>query len=299
MTNENPLKIFFRKSKFKMTLPSGGRWYPQGSITLNTDGTVDVLAMNADDDIRFRAGEVSLTGKSTLDLIHSCIPAINTPEIIPSIDVDSILLAIRAASYGDEFTTTVSVPNTKKVRKVTLKISDLLGRVPTDAAAWDDDLVITNEDGLKLSLKLQPIQLQDLFKLTKFIVAKQRSLQHILSSGINEEEAQKLDTSFREITEGAIDMIASGIQSAVISDSNGNNLAKYTAGQDPKSAVNELLVNMDVVYFNAIKKHMDEQRKKFTVTTGPIDATEEEIAAGASKTWQADIVFGGSEFFGG
>jgi hypothetical protein len=299
MTNENPLKVFFRKSKFKMTLPSGGKWYPAGSIDLNPDGTVNVFAMNADDDIRFRAGEVSLTGKATLDLIKSCIPAIVQPELVPSLDIDSILLAIRAASYGDDFTTTVSVPKTKMVRKLNIKISELLGALPSDPIAWDDKLTITNEDNMKLAITLRPIQLQELFRLTKFILVKQRSLQNLITTGLESIDTEKLDDSIHEITGSAIDMICGSIQNAIITDATEKQLAKYEAGIDDKATARELLSNLDVAYFNAIKNHLDLQKKKYTIMTGMVEATKEEIEAGADKQWQAEVIFGGSEFFGG
>ena len=93
-----------------MTLPSRGQWYPKNGLSYDSSGKVPVFAMNASDDIKFRTGDATMSGKNIYEVIQSCIPNITEPENIPHIDIDSILLAIRVASYGAEFEFSVSVP---------------------------------------------------------------------------------------------------------------------------------------------------------------------------------------------
>lgn len=300
---ENPLKNFFRKSKFRITLPSAGRWYPPDSLKPNSDGTLDVFAMNANDDIRFRAGEITMSGQSTLDLVKSCLPGILEPESIPSIDIDSILLAIRAASYGDIFTTTISVPGTTLTRKLDLKVSDLLNSIPGTPDEWDNELEIESDTNMKLKLILVPINLRDLFRLTKAITGQQRALQNTLrdvnTSEMTEEQTQKFDASLQSITGTAVDLICDSIKEAKVIMPDGT-VSTQISSSDPisKAQIRQLILNLDVAYFNAIRDHLDAQKKKYTINTGLIRATEQEIAAGAKTEWQADIVFGGSDFFG-
>lgn len=301
--SENPLKSFFRKSKFKMTLPSAGKWYPENSINLNQDGSVDVFAMNAADDIRFRTGELALNGKSTISLINSCIPNIVNPEFIPSIDLDPLLLAIRSASYGDDFTISVSVPKTTLIRKLDLKISDLLNELPSDPSHWDTELTIENEDELKLNLNLIPINLGQLFTTTKTISNQRRTLSSVLDQTnqkeLSDDQLQKFDDSVNKVTKTAISLICESIQTVTLIDKNGTTLTKLSKNElASQMQIRQLVDSLDVNYFNAIRDHLDTQRKKYTIQTKEIESTTEEIAAGADKFWKAEIVFAGSEFFG-
>src|SRR5271169_1513294 len=109
----NPLKGFFRKAKFQVTLPSEGKWNNTKDITFNDNKTVDIFAMTASDDIKFKSGDSNLSGNNTFSLIKNCIPNILKPENLSSIDIDVIMLSIRWASYGPSFSFNVTVPKTK------------------------------------------------------------------------------------------------------------------------------------------------------------------------------------------
>ena len=75
-------------------MPSKGVYYPTGSITLDENGEVGVYPMTAKDEIVMKTPDALLTGKSTVEVIQSCIPAIKDAWQVPSIDVDTILIAI-------------------------------------------------------------------------------------------------------------------------------------------------------------------------------------------------------------
>jgi hypothetical protein len=301
---ENPLKSFFRKSKFKMTLPSAGKWYTSNSLTLNVDGTVDVFAMNASDDIRFRTGELALNGKSTVSLIQNCIPNITNPEMIPSIDIDPILLAIRAASYGDDFEITVDVPGTKLTRKLKLKISELLNMLPSESSNWDSELKIISDDGMVLQLILVPITLGQLFQTTKVISNQRRVLTSVLGNNENQlelsdDQIQKFDNSVTQVTQSAIDLICESISEVTLFDQNNNVVTKLNKSEPASfSQIKQLVNTLDIGYFTEIRNHLDAQRKKFSVKSGFVRSTPDEVIAGAEEGWQANIIFAGSDFFG-
>lgn len=101
-TNTNPLAQYFRQPSIYITLPSGGKFYPPGSIEIPQTGQVPVLPMTAIDEITYRTPDALMNGQAVINVIQSCIPAIKNAWDIPAIDIDTILVAIRIASYGHE-----------------------------------------------------------------------------------------------------------------------------------------------------------------------------------------------------
>ena len=61
-----------------------------------------VLPMTAIDEITYRTPDALFSGQAVVNVIQSCIPNIKDAWAIPAIDVDTILVAIRIASYGHE-----------------------------------------------------------------------------------------------------------------------------------------------------------------------------------------------------
>ncbi len=102
-TSSNPLAKHFRQPKLYVNLPSGGMFYPQGSLEPTETGEFPVYAMTAKDELMFKTPDALLNGQSTVSVIQSCIPNIKNAWHIPSIDIDAILVAIRMATYGEKW----------------------------------------------------------------------------------------------------------------------------------------------------------------------------------------------------
>jgi len=284
----NPLKGFFRKPKFQMTLPTNGKWYPTGMLQANPDGSVDVYSMTAADDLKFRAGEASLSGKNTFNLIHNCIPNILDPMELPSLDLDTVLLAIRMASYGDKLQLSCDVPNTSLVRKVDVKISDILKTVP-DISEWDDTLSITNENNETLTVILRPVPLKVIFDTSKNLLRTRQQMTSLAKGeGDTEPGLQQYDTSVSLIGTLTINVVCQSIVQLSLPDG--------SVESDPTKIL-AIINSLDVEYFNAIREHLENQKAKFALKTAPIVSTQAEVAAGAPESWNGDINFAGSDFF--
>jgi hypothetical protein len=288
MSQNNPLEKFYRKPKLHLSLPSKGRWYPPGAIQLSEDGTIPVYAMTAKDDMLFRSGDTLLEQKSTYDLLTSCVPAIKEPAAVPNVDVDALLLAIRKATYGSELKMTVVVPNTALKREVMLNIDELLVNQGS-AEAFDEDLTIENEDGDTMQVKVKPAPLRALFDSTKTVIAQRDIFRTVQNDDISDDEKiAKINDAFRLIDKASTSIIVESIESMTI-----NNEAPITN----QTAIRNYLANCDSEYFNAIKNHIDAQKKLVTIRPAVITATEEEIALGAPATFEVEVEFTNVEFF--
>lgn len=108
--NNNPLKQYFRRPSVYLKLPSGGRGYPEGALNLPENGEVAVYPMTAIDEITTKTPDALFNGTAVAELIKSCIPDILDPWSVTSEDLDSILIAIKAASGGNDFEVTSVCP---------------------------------------------------------------------------------------------------------------------------------------------------------------------------------------------
>ncbi len=293
----NPLSSFFRKSKLSITLPSKGKWYPEGILVLNDSGELDIYAMTASDDIKFRTGDATLSGQNIYDVIKSCAPGILKPEVIPHIDIDTILLAIRTASYGGEFDFTVSVPNTTMTKVIRLNSHQLLSSVAKRAESWDEEIIIEDETGQKLFLIVTPIPISNLFHTSKTIYQHRMALNSSLDAGEGIKDEAAFISSLNNLSKSSIDLLCSSIKQLKIIDKNGNELISLS-DSNPQDSVKIIstINEIDIAYFNAIRNHIDEQRKKYTFYSPKQISTQEELLAGATKEWTAELTFMGSNF---
>jgi hypothetical protein len=96
----NPLTQYFRQPAIYVKLPSNGEHYTPGALTMPANRELPVYPMTAIDEITYRTPDALFNGNAVTNVIKSCIPNIVDPWAIPAMDVDTILVAIRIASYG-------------------------------------------------------------------------------------------------------------------------------------------------------------------------------------------------------
>ena len=97
----NPLRQYFRRPAVYIKLPSGGTLYDESIVEMPESGELPVYPMTAIDEITARTPDALFNGTAVAELIKSCVPAIKDPWSINSVDLDSILIAIKAASGGE------------------------------------------------------------------------------------------------------------------------------------------------------------------------------------------------------
>lgn len=96
--DNNPLRQYFRRPSVYMKLPSMGAGYPEGAIDMPENGEFPVYPMTAIDEITARTPDALFNGIAVTELIKSCIPNIKDPWSVTNVDLDAILVAIKAAS---------------------------------------------------------------------------------------------------------------------------------------------------------------------------------------------------------
>lgn len=281
MNINNPLQQFFRKPKFTIQLPSRGKWYTKNSLK-NPDGTVEIYAMTAADETRSKTSEIMFNGNSLFDLLKSCAPDIINPESMPTVDLDAVMLSIRRASYGDNLSYEVDVPNTILTTKINLSIEKLVSDLPDASLVWDETLNILSSEKTTVSLTIKPLNLKNMFSITKQIIKHQQTTDEISRNNqSNDQKIDQLDEQMKHLSALSINMIADSI-------------VKITAGEfstENSAEIRQFINNIDVEYFKAIQSHIENQKNKLSFKAQPVQSTEEQIQQGAPAQWSAPIQF--------
>ena len=202
LPKKNPLASFYRQPKIYISLPSKGKFYPQGALDVSSNGQYPVYAMTAKDELMFKTPDALLSGQSTVELIKSCIPAILDPWNMPSIDLDFALIAIRVATYGDKMEVGSTCPHCKAENSYDLDLSAWFGIFNnfTYQEAVDVD---------PLMVYVRPYTYKEMTRTSIKTMEQQRIFSIINDDTISDED--KLDRfgkSFVKLTELTVDIIA-------------------------------------------------------------------------------------------
>jgi hypothetical protein len=150
MQNSNPLSGHFRQPSVFMKLPSGGRYWQSGSISIPANGEIGIMPMTTKDEIMLRTPDALMNGQGVVSVIESCVPAINNAWAMPSIDVDAVLIAIRMATYGEEMDMESKCPNCDTENRHQFGLGQILMRVRSPN--YNESVNIDN-----LIIKLKPV----------------------------------------------------------------------------------------------------------------------------------------------
>lgn len=151
----NPLRQYFRRPAVYFRLPSGGKNYTTDVIDMPESGELPVYPMTAIDDITTKTPDALFNGTAVAELIKSCVPNIKDPWAVSSNDLDSILLAIRAASLGDTLEIETSCPKCEESGTYGINIVNILASLKPG----DYDKVLEVGD---LKIKMKPLSYKEM-----------------------------------------------------------------------------------------------------------------------------------------
>ena len=86
--SQNPLSAYFRAPKLYTTIPSGGRFYSEGIMTVPDNGELAVFPMTTKDELMLKNPDALLNGDAVIKVIKSCVPDVMDTRNLPVCDVD-------------------------------------------------------------------------------------------------------------------------------------------------------------------------------------------------------------------
>ena len=280
--NSNPLNKYFRQPAIYISLPSGID-YPPHVVTPSTTGELPVMPMTARDEIKFKTPDALMNGQGVVDVIESCMPNVKDAWQIKSLDLDTVLIAIRIATYGETMDITFDVPKTGEKTNHTLNLPSLLENIKTE----------TKQDSIKLSggleIHLNSLTYRDMTQASLQTFQQQRIYSTVSASDMSDDEKSKrFNDSFKVLTDLNDKVLLKNIVS--ITTPEGSKVS------DP-AQIKEFVENVNTTVINELQDRLAEVRRIGTVKPLRIKATEEQIKKGAPATFDVPVTFDTANFF--
>ena len=237
MNENNPLRQYFRQPAIYIELPSQGKFYPQGALNMPQTNKLPVYPMTAIDEITYRTPDALFNGQATVNVIQSCVPDIKNAWSIPSMDVDTVLVSIRIASYGHEMGFSTQCPACQHVSDQLIDLRNVLDSMrPVDYTK-----PITSGD---MEIYFRPMSYQNMSDNNKLQYENQKLLQNIPESATSEtDKMSALSKALQEVTAMTVKALAQSIAM----------VKTPTAMVSEPEFIEELLKNCDRKLFNEIR----------------------------------------------
>jgi len=257
----NPLAKHFRQPAIHLSLPSKGQYWPQGSLDLNMTGQLEIYPMTTRDEITLKTPDALLNGSSIVSLFQSCCPQIKDAWNMPNVDVDSVLIAIRIATYGQniDIETICTNPECKNENKHELDLTTMLDGITSPNYNRTVDIE-------KMKIKLKPMSYFENNKSKMLSFEQDRALSVIGDDSISDEDKM---TAFNQHLANMVDintgLITAGTEYIETADG--------TQVTDP-AFISEFYNNCDTKIVKAVKERFEEFAKTLELPKPKIKCEE-------------------------
>jgi hypothetical protein len=273
----NPLGRYFRQPGLHVRLPTDGAFMPQGSIRLTSNMDIPVLPMRAADELMMKSPDGLMSGYAVEQLLQSCVPDILAPRAVSQPDLDVLLLAVRAATYGEAMPVTAICPKCQTENSFDVHLPSLLSTAkpvpPENPVRLTDEVVVY----------VRPYNVDNSARIGIASFDETRKAQSIdqMKDAKPEEIQRALNASFRRLSDLKVEMTADCVVRVVVPE------GEVT---DPK-AIREFLANISQAWVKRI------EAKQTEINGLGID---KKIACKCSKCeheWKTDLEFNPATFF--
>jgi hypothetical protein len=240
MTPNNPLKQYFRQPSIYIRLPSQGEHYPPGALDMPPNLEIPVLPMTAVDEITYRTPDALFNGSAMVNVIHSCVPSIKDAWSIPAMDVDTILVGIRVASYGHSMELTSQCPKCKHEHNFSVDLRVVLDQLKTP----DYTSPVRHGD---LEFYFKPMTYQNLNENNQMQFEQQKLMSVLPDAELPDaEKIASISDALRRITAITIDALCQSIGA----------VKTPSALVTEPEYIRELMQNCDRMVFNSVRDHI-------------------------------------------
>ena len=279
----NPLSGYIRQPKIYIKLPSNGKFWPEGSLEMSDTGELPVYSMTAVDEITLKTPDALLNGQAVVNVIQSCVPNIKNAWDTPNIDIDTILVAIRIASYGEMMEISHIVPGTKEEVEYTIDLRRILEQLLNNSK-WEDTVVVDNQ----ITCIVNPLTYRHVSKNSLKTFEAQRMISLVGDSDVPEEQRiEILKESVDVLSTIAFDVILDSIHSVIAGD----------IVVTEKEFIKEFLQNADRTTFDKVQEHLTRMKACSGIAPLEFNSSQEHIEMGAPATYSMPLNMDYSNFF--
>lgn len=273
--SNNPLTQYFRQPAVYVRLPSNGKYYTDGAIEMPANGELPVYPMTAIDEITYKTPDALFNGNAVVNVIKSCIPAIKDPWGIPAMDVDTILIAIRMASYGTTMEITTSCPHCSNDADYGIDLRNILENMKTP----DYSKPVVDGD---LEIYFKPMSYRNLNENNQRQFEEQKILQILPDAEMPDEQRMSaLSTALMKITEITVSALAQSIAA----------VKTPAALVSEPEYIEDMLKNCDRRLFGKIRDHI--VNTKLSAEIQPLKI----VCSACTREYQQAITLDMTSFF--
>jgi len=281
--NTNPLNKYYRQPAIYISLPSKGKYYTAESYQQTQTGEIPVMPMTAKDEMAFKTPDAMINGQATVDVVKSCCPNILDPWQLTNYDLDTVLLGIRIATYGETMDINATVPVVNEQISHTVNLPALLDAV-RNIEIKDS---FTTETGFEVFVK--PLTYKQTTNAQVKTFEQQKMVAAVGQSQMTDEQkSQKFAEAHKALTELNFEILATSFSKIKTPD-----------GQtvEDQNQIKEFLNNADSKTVNDLQNKMLEIRNQAQTKPIKLKASEEQIKKGAPVTFETPLTFDNSNFF--
>ena len=242
----NPLSGYFRAPKLYTKLPSGGRFYTDDVVDLSENREVAVYALTAKDEAILKNPDALLNGEAVTQIIKSCVPQIHKPRKMLSSDIDSLLVAIQGATYGDDIEVKGKCP---ECGKECTGIASVEGALETMTPLEE---TYSFETASGLTIEVKPFSYDSTIKAGIANFQSTRSLQSLASIEDEMEQLKAFNNSFVRMASVNFDLTVDSVASIRGSGEDGEEFVVTDSAQ-----IREFLENCEATVGKEIEKTME------------------------------------------
>ena len=273
---ENPLRKHFRQPKIYIKLPSMGKWWRQGSLELPENGELPVMSMTGKDEMLVKTADALMNGSATTSMIESCLPNIKDAWSTPRSDLDTILIAIRIATYGPEMNVETKCPHCNNFNDGAIDLRWVMENIKQpelDPKFVCDDLM----------LHLKPVDYRAVNLLDQDTYEEQRVIRQLSQEGISTAQRQN-------ILETAVKTLAQKLGMRLA-----ESVAKITT-EDGEAVIDKVLIadfisNADKSTFDKIRGIINEYNSAYKIPDMTVKCES------CEKTYDTKLEFDPANFF--
>lgn len=209
---QNPLSKHFRQPAIYIKLPSGGKYWKDGSLELPLSGELPVYPMVTADEIVLKTPDALMNGSSVVSVIQSCIPNIKNAWDAPSIDMDALLIAIRIASYGHTMDVTADCPKCEETSSYGIDL-----RIALESIHEPDYQQPLEIKGVKIKLRPQPYEESN--KADTYAFEEQQLINSLTDANLDiKAKSEYIETQMRKMISVTNELLTKSTESITTAD---------------------------------------------------------------------------------
>ena len=273
----NPLQKYMRQPSIYIKLPSGGNYWLQGALEMPVNGELPVYPMSTRDEIALNTPDALMNGQAVVDVIHSCVPNIKNAWAIPVTDLDTILIGIRIASYGERMEYRSTCPSCTNADEYEVDLRMFMD-MPVDITGYVQPF---DYKGMQIYLKPNDYETVNLQNLEQF--EQQRMVTLINNTELDEAEKQdRFYKIFRAMTSYTVKNISNTILKIVTPE------GETVTDTD---FIEDFVTNSERQLFEAVRKKVE------AVNAGIPDKSVKHTCQECSHEYTSPFTFDQASFF--